>query len=174
MQGDTHWRRKKLRAEVDEDDKEVVFSIPTRSGLSAYPLETLTIPTTSLSQLRKNITTSALLTSGCLTSLLIYLSSSPRLASTNDSLNRPAYCFSGRGGNAIPGKRRFRALCRNTKCEKRRWTVMICPLSPSTVLSDEEEVVVAAEAARECQLCQLDSRASGPDSEGEEKTDVTL
>lgn len=75
--------------------------------------------TISLSQPRKNVRTSAYLATGCRTTRPRYRSRSPRLASTKSSLKRPAYCFSGSGGSAIPGNRRINAVCSTTKCEKR-------------------------------------------------------
>jgi len=54
--------------------------------------------------------------------LFRYLSRSPRLASMKSLLNLPAYCFSGKGGRAIPGKRRDSKVWSITKCEKRLWT----------------------------------------------------
>jgi hypothetical protein len=53
----------------------------------------------------------------------IYLSRSPLRASTKSALNRPAYCFSGSGGSAIPGRRLLSAVCNTTKWENRLWTV---------------------------------------------------
>lgn len=55
---------------------------------------------------------------------LMYRSRSPLRASTKSSLKRPAYCFSGRGGSAIPGRRRDSAVCRTTKCENLLCTVI--------------------------------------------------
>ena len=82
-----------------------------------------TILTISLSHPRKNVTISAYLATGCRTTRPMYRSRSPRLASTNSLLNLPAYCFSGSGGSAIPGRRRVSAVCKITKWENRRWTV---------------------------------------------------
>lgn len=80
--------------------------------------------TISLSHPKKNVRTSAYRATGCRTTRPMYLSKSPRRASTKSSLKRPAYCFSGSGGSAMPGRRRVNAVCRTTKCEKRRYTVM--------------------------------------------------
>lgn len=81
--------------------------------------------TPSSSTPRNPTTPSEYRTIGCLVILLSHRSRSPLLASTKSSENRPAYCFSGKGGTASEGNLRARYDWRARKCENRRSTVMM-------------------------------------------------
>lgn len=81
----------------------------------------------------------------------MYRSRSPLRASTKSSLNRPAYCFSGSGGSAIPGNNRVNAVCRATKCENRLWTVIRMGSGGSASGSSPDSVSDASDEDRECE-----------------------
>jgi hypothetical protein len=123
------------------------------------------ILTVSSSQDKKAVTIPAYRTRGCRTSRARYRSSSMRRASTKSLENRPAYCFSGSGGRARPGRDRKRAVCNATKWENLRDTVTRTSVSGPwwTVTVDPD---------RECPPRGLSSSVSASGSGW--KSEVTL